>query len=524
MAEDQTAASTLGAPTQEWGPAVRAGTHRLTLVFQARASAPAQAADTEGSEKRLDPRQQFWAALLEGPADENTIAAHERDLEKDFGPKLTALVLSRLSPQKPSPDVISRMAEFRILARVRRYGSLEVALTVFGLGSIASLVGNNFDTLMALIELYAPEAFSEAFGNNALPVTATLVASPQIPTGVHNPRLAQVARFLDVGSRSVLVPVLLALVIAYVWFAAAHDEVERARVMQRDLTASQNELIERLLSPGEVPPPVRPLVESRAPIPGPGAQVAGSVITVPAIAQLPPSEARVRTARGFWFVALGLGGLGLAAAGLCWWWFAPGSTGAKALITIGAITASGSLIGEVNVDRLLSIEKVPLTISIPTNTPLFTGTGAQRLGTVTNFKLASEVLPTAKEVTEALSAVTMRWTENRAAGKTGILLLVGSADRVPLKGAALRRFESNVGLARARAEAVKAHLQQAFINAGHPVDERQILVLVSGPQSTPDSQANGGSEGTLTGYPNDRSVDVWAVWGWEQPVARSAER
>jgi hypothetical protein len=90
----------------------------------------------------------------------------------------------------------------------------------------------------------------------------------------------------------------------------------------------------------------------------------------------------------------------------------------------------------------------------------------------------------------------------------GLVLAVGAADRVRLSAAAKVRYESNAGLARARAEAIK----KKFVECGIPAD--QILAIVSGPRNTPALTKNSAWD---TGYPEDRMVDVWVIWSWKTP-------
>jgi hypothetical protein len=89
-----------------------------------------------------------------------------------------------------------------------------------------------------------------------------------------------------------------------------------------------------------------------------------------------------------------------------------------------------------------------------------------------------------------LTILKNNWVKRDNPAETDTLLIVGSADRQRLNEAFNTRFDSNVGLARARAETVK-HLILEKINAeklsiaeGRLRDE-QILVLTTGPANTP---------------------------------------
>jgi hypothetical protein len=88
------------------------------------------------------------------------------------------------------------------------------------------------------------------------------------------------------------------------------------------------------------------------------------------------------------------------------------------------------------------------------------------------------------------------------------LLVVGATDNTPVRGGP---FESNFGLARARAERVRDILLGEKCN----IPANNVLALVSGPRHTdadhdkPQSRKGGTAE--------DRSVDVWAFWDKPTP-------
>lgn len=93
---------------------------------------------------------------------------------------------------------------------------------------------------------------------------------------------------------------------------------------------------------------------------------------------------------------------------------------------------------------------------------------------------------------------------------SAFLLVVGATDNAPLRRG---RFESNLGLAQARAERVRKIL------TGEPCKVRvdHVLAVVSGPRHSETQKdmptRNAGSE-------EDRSVDVWAFW--DKPLARDS--
>jgi hypothetical protein len=498
---------------------------RLTLVFQARRPA----AGVQGPEalQSLDERERFWWAVLpearyagsavaaSAPGSSTWIEDLERKVEDELGAKLEHL-LARTFDLHADSGVVSSHQELprlNIVARIRGYSSLEVALTVFGLSEFARFVGAHGDAILTVIELCAPQALAQSVGAASLPVSATLSSASPVPP-VALSQADRVQRILHGTNWSIAVPALLALVIAYVWFAASHDEVERARAMQRDLTTQQRLLIDRLLGTGDA---LANRPRAGAATERPDGPTSGSSNAVTAV--IPPGPPVQGTVALRLPRYLGAMGLVVALGGVPLWLMGTTRTAkaaAGALFTIGSLTSAASLIRELKVDSLFSIESVPITITLPKSMTTPGGSGAQLLGSIDGFGLASATLDdTNTRAAADIAAIKGEWARNRQAGKTGILLLVGSADRLPLRQAALQRFESNFGLARARAEAVKASLQRAFkeLPSTQGVDDRQILVLVSGPRSTPDAR------GDLAGYPDDRRVDVWAVWGWESSAS-----
>lgn len=100
------------------------------------------------------------------------------------------------------------------------------------------------------------------------------------------------------------------------------------------------------------------------------------------------------------------------------------------------------------------------------------------------FERGSAVLDCDQEVTRAvlktlLDAVdTARRREQRP-----VLLLIGMTDRMPLKPALKKQYESNVGLAAARVDAVRACLDRA--PAPDLAPPMQILRLTTGPAYSP---------------------------------------
>jgi hypothetical protein len=98
--------------------------------------------------------------------------------------------------------------------------------------------------------------------------------------------------------------------------------------------------------------------------------------------------------------------------------------------------------------------------------------------------------------------VCQAWEDHSKDG--GLLMLVGSTDRTPLKAQGRQRYESNAGLARSRAETVKVEIKGRC-----GVALQQMLTSITGPSYTPEP---GKGDPPSKGAPDDRHVEVWAFW------------
>src|ERR1043166_1079924 len=127
--------------------------------------------------------------------------------------------------------------------------------------------------------------------------------------------------------------------------------------------------------------------------------------------------------------------------------------------------------------------------------------GPEHLQDFVGFPLGSKELTA--EMKKLMPVVCDRWNK-RTEYQDGFLLAVGATDRIPLGASAQATYESNFGLARARAERVKA----AIVDECSIPPER-TLAMVSGPRTTPDPTSQPANN---SGYPEDRMVDVWAIW------------
>lgn len=139
--------------------------------------------------------------------------------------------------------------------------------------------------------------------------------------------------------------------------------------------------------------------------------------------------------------------------------------------------------------------------------------GPQHIGSVSGF-LSGSALQTEDRNSDVHTEIVRAadvWISKRKTGQRGLLLIVGSTDRVSLGGSGKARFDANVGLAQARAEEVKSQLMAVIAEKGSQVlpTEDELLVLASGPRHSPAI-----CHGCVParGYPEDRRVDIWAIW------------
>ncbi|MGF6549426.1 hypothetical protein [Paraburkholderia youngii] len=95
-----------------------------------------------------------------------------------------------------------------------------------------------------------------------------------------------------------------------------------------------------------------------------------------------------------------------------------------------------------------------------------------------------------------------------------LLFLIGATDRTPLGPHGMERYGSNVGLAQARAEAVRTFIQQKCSAVAAKVE---IVAAVNGPRITP--QVDVGDSGGLA---DDRSVDIWGIWASQENENKTA--
>lgn len=141
--------------------------------------------------------------------------------------------------------------------------------------------------------------------------------------------------------------------------------------------------------------------------------------------------------------------------------------------------------------------------------------GLQRIGQVDGFLIgdATKVLGGDNAMKTAIQNAATSWIRNRSQGKTGVLVIVGATDRLRLNASQMGRFDANIGLAQARAEEVEQRLLDVLNKQAPKLAPRsdEILVLGSGPNHVPLPQRCA-SCADIVGFPEDRSVNIWALW------------
>jgi hypothetical protein len=104
------------------------------------------------------------------------------------------------------------------------------------------------------------------------------------------------------------------------------------------------------------------------------------------------------------------------------------------------------------------------------------------------------------------------WQTRESSAKSDVLILVGGADRIRLGDALRQQYDTNIGLARSRAETTKAMLIAATRSKREEdkLTPDRILVLVTGPQYSPKAgKLTVGQKETCQDFSDDRKVQVW---------------
>lgn len=217
-------------------------------------------------------------------------------------------------------------------------------------------------------------------------------------------------------------------------------------------------------------------------------------------------------------------GLFLALGGAVVLWMVKGTRAqavGASLMTIGLTCSAGgfALVKELKIESIFTVKTDRLFDYVRKEIAGLGSTGPERLGFIDRFKLGDErLLETSpgktSEVREStiVSSMVDTWVSKRKAGTNAVLLVIGATDRLPISGAKRHQFDANVSLARARAEMVKqALLEKCRSTVQCGMKEEQVIVLVSGPLHTPTAEFSPPAT-RRDGFPEDRRVDVWAIW------------
>jgi hypothetical protein len=173
----------------------------------------------------------------------------------------------------------------------------------------------------------------------------------------------------------------------------------------------------------------------------------------------------------------------------CLWW-----------ALTGAVASAVVLFSAMLLMVFMKREQAPTRPPPETGATVVAQPAFELLGEVTGFPLAKE-RPNGDGAARSIAAIRRKWCSARVSGREGVLLVIGSTDRIPLGPSLSRRFDSNVGLAQARATAVS----DLLFPEGRP---KAIIALAAGPSRTPDDF----DPRTSAGYKSDRKVNVWALW------------
>jgi hypothetical protein len=444
-----------------------------------------------------DERVRFWNALeqavqREGPVPllpEGVIRDYERLLIERFGPQLRESLQTRFGGR------LDEWEQLEIKAVDIRYGSALLDLDIFGLGALLKAAGVDQDFFIDLLEEYSSDALTRSVYNRPADGTGLSArVQGQVPSGAKR-------SLLSAMNISFLTPVLLALLVCYVAFVALHDEKVRYLDQNKVLLDHYQSYIDALDKR------IRD-EESRS--------TSAPPIYVPARLESPPAPVtppKIPAIRA-WIIA---GDVLLGAAVFVLWRWGENATAkiVAAIMALGGVALHtpvhfeiktlqiqlDSLFGSHNKDGTHPTDHQPIPAHL-------TEIGPELLMEINGFIPGDSALPSGVAPADIQSRVCNRWTALRQHDPApGLILVVGSTDITRLTRAQRLRYESNFGLAQARAETVKAQIVGC-------VNEKQVLAMVAGPQHTPDL---GHGEPPKEGYPDDRRVQVWGLWASSGP-------
>lgn len=164
----------------------------------------------------------------------------------------------------------------------------------------------------------------------------------------------------------------------------------------------------------------------------------------------------------------------------------------------GTVNASGTV--NVNTSGTVNINASGTVTAPPSGTANASDFGPKNILTIQGFETGKSIIT--PEMKYKINQACTKWSAYVGSSNKGILLIIGSTDRNPLSVQIKKIYESNSGLARARAEEVKSMLKNCNIPA------EQMITLDSGPTRTPSTK----NFLNQNDFPEDRSVSVWAFW------------
>lgn len=228
-----------------------------------------------------------------------------------------------------------------------------------------------------------------------------------------------------------------------------------------------------------------------------------------------------RTPRGDWSVRAGYAMLGVGLFGvliacvLAWWPSDSGGTPAdyRMVLQVGTLLGVGTLFSLGGVTLLKDLNfQVVLQRGAERGTSSSRSVMALQHGLIGPFVTGEHSIlesPTQNSV----SLVVRSLTDSSVRRDLLLLFVVGSADKRPLTGRLAKDYESNVGLAQARANWVREQILSSNAVSFPP---NQIVTTVRGPSMT-------GAEVPFPRLSDDRLVLVYGLWA-ESADAPAANR
>jgi hypothetical protein len=179
---------------------------------------------------------------------------------------------------------------------------------------------------------------------------------------------------------------------------------------------------------------------------------------------------------------------------------------------------SGYILRDLKFDSLLKLDKLTFALNVNGATAginsVGLSAGAEYIGCIGYFPKGLAQLPSDPPTNpdercrneNGSQMERIRAGIKRHAGPNDVVsvVLVGSADRQALHGKLRAKYDSNMGLARRRAEWVRENLKIDI----------PALVLTTGPQKTEDSIK-------LVDLAKDRSVEVWVLWSHRDSAGKA---